>query len=178
MVVMEPIISRPRTLSSAKFCNTPSLWLHHDSRFFDIMTVLVHCAGVLDLENKVKFVDAHMKYIVYYTPSTDYLPTRTRASFVQIIWFAKLCITDNYLLLLLERLSTETGTVKYLCVLNPNCSVLPSSEPDEIELVVGSNGYSIKMFTQSTPSQAPSFNYVPDLYACRAAQGLRRSVCY
>lgn len=78
-------------------------------------------------------------------------------TYLRYIRFAKPCINYNALLPLLERLSAEGGTWKNLGIWHLNFSVLYSSEPSDVELMVGAVDYFIKDITKSTVFHAPSF---------------------
>lgn len=120
-----------------KIWNNSSALVCHDSTVADIMKALDSYDGTFDLKYRVIFVDVGTKDIVHSTLYSEYLPVRTRATFVRYIRIAKQRINESALLTMLERFSTKGWMGKNLEILHFDCSVPCSSQPCEVIYIYG-----------------------------------------
>lgn len=121
------------------------------------MKAVVSYAGPFDWWYGVDFIDVPPEHIVYYSLSSEYMPIRMRTTYKRYIKLDRIRINDSSLLFLLETLSTKGGTGKNFGLSHIDCSVLYSSEPDEVELMVDAADCFIKNPTKSTTFHNPSF---------------------
>lgn len=129
---------------------TTSFYLVHcESTFVDIMEVLVNYAAPLNPEWRVKIVSPCRNEIFNHILSFEYIQPRNHPSYVRYIRVAKLVIDDSSLLLQLEKLSREGRTGESLGMSHIDCSIMYSSKPIGVELMVGLASYFIKNPSQS-----------------------------
>lgn len=86
----------------------------------------------------------HIKDIIGHIFWSEYLSTMKKVTYLQYIPFCRLCKPDRALLSLLERVSTEYGTVRNLSMRRLKCWVLYSSEFGDVLLVIEDTNYCIK----------------------------------
>lgn len=121
------------------------------------MKTLESYTGTFLLGFGVSFVDKCIKHIVDDIVSSEYLLSRTGGTFVRYIWFAKLCLKNNGLLILIEQLSVDVAGAKYLGVSHVDSFVLYSLESNEVELKIEAVDYFIKKPTKNTTIHLASF---------------------
>lgn len=88
--------------------------------------------------------------------SSEYLHSRTCATYVSNVPIGKLLLNDHEQLPVPERLRTQSGTEKNLSKLNHDCSGLYRSEPDEIGFMVGAVDCFFRNPIKSTPFHTSS----------------------
>lgn len=143
-------LSKARHKSSSLAC-----W---DSAPVDIMKELNNSEGVRNQEYVVKLVNLCVKDIVYDTLSSEYLPTRTRSTYLWHIWLTMLQINNSALLYLLEKLTIKSGWAASGHI-TCHCSVLYSSKAYEIELMIGGADWFIKMVTKRSQFSSTSYSF-------------------
>lgn len=78
-----------------------------DSMLTDTMEVLINYAGLFDLEDGVKFAKAPIEDIEDDILLFEYLPTSLPDTYVQYIWFSKMCTGQSALVPPLSCLDDE-----------------------------------------------------------------------
>lgn len=128
--------------------DTSSALVRGHATFVDTRQAFISYAREFHLQYGVRLVDQRIEHIFDDNLSSECLPTGAPSRSLGYIRFAKLFINKSDLLPLYERLSTEGGTGKSLGILNVDCSVLYSSERDEVILMVDPEPF-IKNHTKS-----------------------------
>lgn len=104
---------RRRKIEKGEFTNLHgtrhafSTLVYHYSTLVNTVKAPVKPDGTSELKHEVELINEPLKLIVNETLSSEHLPTRTCATYVRYIGFAKLWVNNSALLPLVKRLINE-----------------------------------------------------------------------
>lgn len=124
--------------------------VHFYAKLVNTMNKLVNWTGEFHLENEINFVNGPITRIVNDTLSSEYILKTMITTHVWFMRLPKLCVYDGALLHPLKSLGTKRGTGTNLSKSHHDCSVLNSTEPREVKMMVSLADYFMKR-TQRTP---------------------------
>lgn len=83
------VILQADAIKLSRVLNTSTSFVREETTFVVVMRTLVNYARVFLFQYKVSFVDGGIKDIVEDTMSSGFLPTKSGATWVLCVWFAK-----------------------------------------------------------------------------------------